>query len=139
MKSSKKIISVLLLFACILSGIILAYTPSFVPNKITTGAELDSLIQLSLDEANLFNEHIRVYNIEMDSSFSRKVYRVRVPSTFSKTSFHLDLHERLYPMGFTSPTRVVFPERDMNIYVEHEGTIFRTIRMITDNSILNEE
>lgn len=139
MKSPKKIISALLLFACILSGIILAYTPSFVPNKITTGAELDSLIQLSLDEADLLRNQVRVYNIEMDSSFSRKIYRVRVPSTFSKTSFHLNLHERLYPMEFTSPTRVVFPEGDMNIYIEHEGTIFRTIRMITDNSILNEE
>lgn len=139
MKSPKKIISALLLFACILSGIILAYTPSFVQNKITTGAELDSLIQLSLDEADLLKNQIRVYNIEVDSSLTRKIYRVRVPSTFSKTSFHLNLHERLYPMEFTSPTRVLFPEGDMNIYIEHEGTIFRTIRMITDNSILNEE
>ncbi len=139
MKSPKKIISALLLLACVLSGIIIAYTPSFVPNKITTGTELDSLIQLSIDEADLLRNQIRVYDVEIDSSFSRKVYRVRVPSTFSKTSFHLDLHERLYPMGFTSPTRVIFPERDMNIYIEHEGTIFRTIRLITDNSILNEE
>ena len=137
--SGKKIISALLLFACVLSGIILAYTPPFVPNKITTNAELDSLVQLSLDEARLLRKQVRVYDVEMDSSFSRKVYRVRVPSTFSKTSFHLDLHERLYPMGFTSPTRVIFPERDMNIYIEHEGTIFRTIRLITDNSILTEE
>ena len=139
MKSPKKIISTLLLFACIFSGIILAYTPSFVPNKITTEVELDSLIQLSLDEADLIRNQIRVYNVEIDSSFSRKVYRVRVPSTFSKTSYHLGLHELLYPMGFTSPTRVVFPEKDMNIYIEHEGTIFRTIRMITDNSILIED
>jgi hypothetical protein len=139
MKSGKKIIAALLLVACILSGIILAYTPSFVSNKITTDSELDSIIQLSFDEARVLRNQIRVYNVEHDSSFSRKVYRVRVPSSFSKTSFHLDLHQRLYPFGITTPSKVVFPERDMNIYIALEGTIFRTIRLITDDYNPNEE
>lgn len=133
MKSPKKIITALLLVACVLSGIILAYTPTFIPNKITTETELDSLILLSFDQANFRNNQIRTFTVEMDSSFSRKVYRVRVSPSFSKTSFHLELHKRFHPLGLSTPSRVVFPERDMNIYIENEGTIFRTIRMITDN------
>tara|TARA_R110000868_G_scaffold37111_15_gene131685 strand:+ start:12339 stop:12764 length:426 start_codon:yes stop_codon:yes gene_type:complete len=136
MKSPKKIIAALLLVACILSGIILAYTPSFIPNKITTEAELDSLIQLSFEDANLISKQIRTFNIEIDNSFSRKLYRVRVPSSFSKTSFHIELHKRFFPIGLTTPTRIVFPERDMNIYIVNKGTVFRTIRFITDNTIV---
>lgn len=135
MKSPKKIITALLLGACILSGIIFVYTPTFVPIKVSTQAELDSLIQLSFEDVGLVSNQIRIYNIEIDTSFSRKVYRVRVPATFSKTSFHLELHKRLHPLGLTTPSRVVFPERDMNIYIENEGTVFRTIRLITDNEV----
>ncbi len=139
MKSGKKIITALLLFACILSGIILAYTPPFVPNKISTGSELDSIIQLTFNEAGLERNQIRTYTVEIDTSFTRKVYRVRVPSSFSKTSFHVELHQRLYPLELTTPSSVTFPEKDMNIYIEHEGTIFRTIRLITDYSNQNGE
>ncbi|MEQ9310089.1 MAG: hypothetical protein RLN90_11610 [Balneolaceae bacterium] len=134
MKYPKKIITALLVVACVLSGIILAYTPTFIPNKITSEAELDSLIQISFVESNLLNNQIRFFTVELDSSFSRKVYRVMVPPSFSKTSFHLQLHKRFHPLGLSTPSRVIFPERDMNIYIENEGTIFRTIRLITDSS-----
>ena len=134
MKSPKKIITSLLIVACILTGIILAYTPDFIPNKISTEAELDSLIQLSFNDSNIRSNQIRLYDIEIDSSFSRKVYRVRVPNSFSKTSFHLELHKRFQPLGLNTPSRIVFPERDMNIYIENIGTVFRTIRLITDNT-----
>ncbi len=139
MKSPKKIITALLLSGCILSGIIYAYTPPFVANKITTEAQLDSLIQLSFNDANIGANQIRTFNVEIDSSFSRKVYRVRVPSSFSKTSFHLELHKRLQPLGLHTPSRIVFPEKDMNIYIEHKGTIFRTVRFITENIETNQD
>ncbi|GAB5409468.1 MAG: hypothetical protein BalsKO_18330 [Balneolaceae bacterium] len=134
MKSPKKIITALLFVACILSGIIIAYSPTFIPNKITSEAELDSLILLTFDDSNLRNNQVRTFTIELDSSFSRKIYRVMVPPSFSKTSFHLDLHKRFHPLGLTTPSRVVFPESDMNIYIEYKSTIFRTIRLITDAS-----
>lgn len=135
MKSPKKIISALLLIACILSGIILAYSPSYVSNNITTEAELDSLIQLSFEDAKLQSNQVRIFTVEMDSNFSRKVYRIQVPSSFSKTSFHLELHKRFYSIGLETPSRVVFPERDMNIYITNEGTVFRTLRFITDDDV----
>lgn len=131
MKSGRKVVTILLLFACLLSAIILAYTPTYVPSTISTEAEMDSLIQLSFEDADLLRGQIRTFNVEIDSSFSRKVYRVEVPPTFSKTSFHLQLHHLLFPLGLNTPTKVVFPEEDMNIYVEYKGTVFRTIRLIT--------
>ena len=137
MSSPKKLITSLLLFACILSGIILAYTPDYIPVKITKIAELDSLIQLSFEDANLETSQIRIYNNKIDD-FNRKLFRVSVPSSFSKTSFHLELHKKFYPFNIKTPARVIFPERDMNIYLEHNGTIFRTIRLVTVDSKPNE-
>lgn len=135
MKSPKRIITALLLVACILSGIIYAYTPKYIPNNVTTEAQLDSLIRLTLEDANILPAQIRTFNVEIDTSFTRKVYRVRVPSSFSKTSYHLELHKEFYPLGLSTPTRVVFPEQDMNIYIVNDDTIFRTIRLITDSEL----
>ena len=139
MKSGKKVLTILLFFACLLSAVILAYTPSYVPNTVSKGAELDSLIQLSFEDADLLRGQIRVFTIKVDSTFSRKVYRIEVPPSFSKTSFHLQLHYRLFPLGLNTPSGVVFPEEDMNIYVENEGTVFRTIRLITKTPTQNED
>ncbi len=138
MKSGKKVVTILLLFACLLSAVILAYTPTYIPNTVNTEAELDSLIQLSFEDADLLRGQIRTFNVEIDSSFTRKVYRVEVPPAFSKTSYHLQLHHRLFPLGLNTPSTVVFPEEDMNIYVEHKGTVFRTIRLITKTPTPNE-
>ncbi|MEQ9265358.1 MAG: hypothetical protein RLN81_09070 [Balneolaceae bacterium] len=134
MKPGKRILAILLVIACILSAIILAATPPVVEKKIYTHSQLDSLIQLSFTEANLRPDQIRSSTVEIDTSFSRKVYRVRVAPSFSKTSFHLMVHKRFYDLGLDTPTRVVFPERDMNIYFSYNDTIIRTIRLITDKS-----
>lgn len=139
MKSGKKIISALLLTACILSGIIFAFSPPYVPNKITTEVELDSLILLSLDDANIPSSQIRSSNVQIDTTFTRKIYRVKVPPSFSKTSFHIELHKLFFPIGLTTPSRIVFPEKDMNIYVVNKGTVFRSIRLITDQSLITQQ
>ncbi|RNC85848.1 MAG: hypothetical protein ED557_03485 [Balneola sp.] len=133
-QNRKKVSIVLLAFCCLIAAVILAYTPTYVPVSVNTEAELDSLIQLSFEDANLLRGQIRTYNVEIDTSFTRKVYRVEVPPEFSKTSFHLDLHHRVFPFGLNTPTTVVFPEEDMNIYIEHKGTVFRTIRLVTGTS-----
>lgn len=139
MSSPKKIITSLLLIACILSGLVFSFTPAYIPSKISTETELDSLIKLSFEDASLLSDQIRTNSIKTDSSFSRKVFRIKVPPTFSKTSFHLELHKKFYSLGITTPARVVFPEENMNIYMVNDGTIFRTIQLITDNSLLTEE
>lgn len=139
MRSGKQILTVLLLLACILSGIILAATPPYQSTRIKNAAELDSLIYLSFGDADFLNNQIRTYNIPLDKVFSRKVYRVQVPPTFSKTGFHIKLHQRMKPFGFDTPSRVVFPDRDMNIFLTYEGTVIRTIRLITSDIPTPEE
>lgn len=138
MKPGKRILTILLVIACILSAIILTATPPVVEKKIYTHAQLDSLIQLSFTEASIRPDQIRAFDVEIDTSFSRKVYRIRVAPSFSKTSFHLKLHKRFYDLGLDTPTRVVFPERDMNIYFSYNDTIIRTVRLITDKSQVEE-
>lgn len=133
-KNRKKVFTLLLVLSCIVSAIILAATPPVVEKKIYTHSQLDSLIQLSFTEADIRSDQIRSSTVEIDTSFSRKVYRVRVAPSFSKTSFHLKVHKRFYDLGLDTPTRVVFPERDMNIYFSYNDTIIRTIRLITDKS-----
>lgn len=133
MKSKRKyIITALLFVACILSGIMFAATPGYKPVHIGTHAELDSLISQSLSDHSIQNSQIRVYTVRDDSTIHRKVYRVRVGPGFSKTSFHLQLHKQFFELGFNTPARVVFPERDMNIYFTYKGTVLRTVRLITD-------
>lgn len=139
MRSGKQLLTVLLLLACILSGIILAATPPYQSTRIKSAAELDSLIYLSFGDANFLNNQIRTYNIPIDTVFSRKVYRIQVPPSFSKTGFHVNLHHRMTPFGFDTPSRVVFPDRDMNIFLTYEGTVVRTIRLLTSDIAIPEE
>ena len=80
--------------------------------------------------AELINHQIsddlyRRYDIEVDSTFSRTVYRVQVPPSFSKTMFHFELHQKLLPYQLNSPAKVILPEKDMNIYIVDRGTIRR--------------
>lgn len=131
MKPGKKTLTGLLVAACILSGIFLAATPKPSYKSVKTEAQLDSLLTTALWEANIPRKAVRTRVIEMDSSFSRKEFRVEVPSGFSKTSFHLQLHHTLMEVDLDCPARLVFPERDMFIYVVNKGTVFRTIRLIT--------
>jgi hypothetical protein len=132
-KNRKKTITILLFLACIVSGIIFASTPPFTPHIVHTHAELDSLILDSFSDHQISDDLVRTYSVDIDTAMIRKIYRVRVSPSFSKTSFHLDLHKKFYDYGFDTPAKVVFPERDMNIYFTYKGTVIRTIRLITDN------
>ncbi|MTI88153.1 MAG: hypothetical protein FH748_09310 [Balneolaceae bacterium] len=134
-KNGKKYITILLVLSCVVSGIILASSPAYKTKSLRSFSTLDSLINLKLEDARILPAHIRPYTIRIDSSFERKVYRVKVPSRFSKTRFHLNLHDALLPYGIESPAKVTLPAHDMDIYVYEENTIFRTIRLQTDSSI----
>lgn len=133
--NGKKIIAFLLLLSCILSGIILAASPEYYVNRLNLNSELDSLIHVQFYNAGIQNLQIREYSVEVDSTFTRKIFRVEVPSQFHKTLFHFRLHKNLYPYGITVPGRVHFPERDMDLYIYSNGTILRTIRFITNNEV----
>ena len=85
----------------------------------------------NLSNLHYNNNNFRKYNIKVDSNFTRTVYRIPVHPSFSKTTFHYSLHKNLSRFDIESPAKVLFPERDMHIYIYDSGTIKRTIRLIT--------
>lgn len=113
------------------SVVILFTAPSYTSNNFGDANDLDSLITSVLRTDLSIEGNYRRYEIEVDSSFTRIVYRVPVHPSFSKTMFHFGLHKELSKFEIETPARVVFPERDMNIYIYDSGTIRSTIRLVT--------
>lgn len=131
-ENSKKIITGLLFVSCVISGIILAATPANPAHRIESGQQLDSLINTHLTNEQISPEQLRTSVIRIDTSFVRKDLRIRVPSHFSKTLFHVGLHKDLRPYNIEAPAVIKFPSRDMHIYISHKGTVLRTLRMTSD-------
>lgn len=97
--------------------------------------QLDSLLNIHFQEALIMPGQIRTTVIRNDSILARKIFRVRVPSRFSKTLFHFDLHKDLHRYDIEVPARVQLPNRDMDIYVYSQNTVLRTIRLTTDTDL----
>ena len=134
---NKKIILVtLLIFACVSSAYLLISIPSTTPMRITSQEQLDEVIQQGLHEQGIANEHIRVYTAIQDSLFTRKVYQIDTPPSFSKTTLHYELHKLLNEYGAQIPGKVQFPEQDLHLYVKVNGTIFRTLRVRTNPDLI---
>ncbi len=131
-KKGKKIVTLLLVLSCVVSGFILAASPSYKIYTIENNQQLDSLISFHLQYSRIMPQQMRVSNIIIDTTFARKEYRVEVPSRFSKTLFHAALDKDLYRYDITAPAKVHFPSRDMDIYIYHTGTVLRTIRLTTN-------
>lgn len=124
-----------MVLSCIVSGIILAASPEVKNYSIENTRQLDSLLNVHFQDALILPEQIRTTNIRMDSVFTRKIFRIRVPSPFSKTIFHFGLHDDLEKYDIEVPARVHLPSRDMDIYIYDQGTVLRTIRLTTDNEL----
>ena len=133
--NAKSILTILLLLSCLVTATILATVPSHTPSKIGLNNGLDSLINNHFEDHFIPKEDIRRFSIEVDTAFTRSVYRVNVPPSFSKTMFHFDLHRTLLNYDITTPARVLFPEQDMNIYIVDKGTVRSTIRLLTTKQI----
>lgn len=131
----KRIVTLLLVLSCIISGIILGASPDYKVYELKDTRQLDSLITLQLQQARILDDHYRMIRIPVDTVFTRKEYRIRVPSHFSKTLFHLDLVKDLKKYDLDLPARVELPSRDMDIYLYYEGTILRTLRLTTDSAL----
>ncbi len=135
----KPIITILLAISCIVSGVILAYSPGTQKINHNAADDLDSLIVSHFVNNSVIGDNFRTYRIEVDTNFTRMVYRVPVPPAFSKTMFHMNLHSSLQKYDIETPARVIFPERNMNIYVHQDGIIRSTIRLITTEPEKKEE
>ncbi|WP_026167277.1 hypothetical protein [Balneola vulgaris] len=130
-RNKKSLTTILLALLCVVSMVILVFAKPIEKIDPSELMDLNELIETKLIEDPVIGSNYRTYKIEVDSSFTRTVYRVPVPPSFSKTVFHFDLHKSLTDLKLASPAKVLFPEKDMNIYVYDGNTIRSTIRLIT--------
>jgi|GEM_PF-1224411 len=128
---------VLLLVICtFLAGALHVQLDPSQSKKLTSTAQLDSLITQTIFDFRLQPEQVRVQTIQHDSLFHRKIYTLRVPPGFSKTTFHLHLNTRLYPLNVTTYGSVEFPERNLELKIVYSQTLHRTIRIHTDSGLI---
>jgi len=103
--------------------------------KLSSQSQLDSLILQAAYDFSL-GPNVRIQTIEVDSVFTRKNYRISVPPGFSKTSFHMHLHRKLYPFQAKIHGNVHFPERNLDLHILYNNTVHRSIFVRTDSDLL---
>ena len=131
-QKKKRLIALLLLVSCVISGIMLFATSEEGAQRLRTLAQADSLIKQELAAFNISDEQILLSATRIDSNFSRKTYHIGLPYQFSKTQFHAELNNRLHKYGVGTPAKVTFPERNVDIHLLYRGTVIRTLAMQTD-------
>ncbi len=136
--NKKLSIVILLLLACAISAYLLISVPKTPTLGFLSQEHLDELIVETLQEEFIPKNQYRVFTAVQDSLFVRKVYRVTTAPGYSKTSFHYALHRKLEPYGVETPARVLFPQKDLHLYVMANQTIHRTIRLVTDPALILE-
>lgn len=130
----KRVFIVLLLaVSCAISIYLLWVVEPVTVYNLQSPQQLDSLITESFREFNVSNAQIRTHSIRIDSSFTRREYLVEVSPTFSKTSFHYQLHKRLWPYNAKTIGHVEFPEKNMQVHVAYNETIQRTIYLYSES------
>ncbi|WP_445665713.1 hypothetical protein [Fodinibius sp. AD559] len=100
--------------------------------RLTSLAQADSLIQQQFSIFNISDDQVSIATTRVDSNFSRKTYYVGLPYRFSKTQFHAELNDALYPFGIRTPARVTFPQKNVDIQLSYRETVIRTISLQTD-------
>lgn len=123
----KKILVWLLFFSC--TTALIFFLNSEPPKKkyLRSISQIDSLITLTLDQHQLTSNQVSVRTVEIDSLFSRRIYQIEIPATFSKTSFHYALHQNIWPYEARTVAQVQFPERNLRIHVLVNNTVHRSL------------
>jgi len=133
----KKIVAVLLGITCLVSGFILAYTPADTIKSLHSLSQLDSIIEEHIISSGLTDTQFQINSIQVDSVLTRKKYRIMVSPGFSKTTFHIKLHQSLAGFDIESPAKVHLTDQNMTIYLYYKNTVIRTVELITDTEISN--
>ena len=132
----RKWIAILLFLSCTAALVLLATAEPVEKRKVLTNAsQIDSLIIVAFQDFRVPSSQIRTQTVAIDSVFSRTVYTVRVPSHFSKTSFHLKLHEHVWPYSVQTSGTVQFPERNLRIHLLYNDTVMRSVHLNTDTRL----
>lgn len=134
-KTKKRLIALLLLVSCIVSTLILVFSPVPAITNLRSFAQADSLIERNLDRFNISAGQIRVSQVRADTHLTRKTYYIDVPPGFAKTLLHADLNRALHPLSVGTPAKVWLPEDEMLIHLAYRGTVFRSLSIRTDPSL----
>ena len=121
-----------MLLACGVSIVVLAYNPDPPARTLTSLDQLDKNILDELDRFNIPNDQIHSNAVHVNDRFSRKNYRVEVAPSFSKTQFHYELQQRLWPLGVQLPAELSLPYNEMRIHLYLDHTVVCSIRLQTD-------
>lgn len=128
----KKLIAILLGISCLIC-IVLLGTEKEEGSTISPAA-VDSLLLKELSAFNIPSEKYQWTRIDVDSSFHRKNYRVKLPLGVSRTWFHSELSRSLHDVNMKTWAKVNVPESTMKIHVISENTILRSVSVETDTT-----
>ena len=123
----KKFVVWLLFLSCIAAFIFFLNTEPPTKKYLRSVSQIDSLITLTLDQHQITSNQVRVRTVEIDSLFSRRIYQIETPPTFSKTSFHYALHQNIWPFEATTVAQVQFPERNLRIHILVNDKVHRSL------------
>jgi len=126
----------LLFISCFFSAALLFTTEPVQTSPLQSAAELDSLIVETLSDFRVGPDQFRTRTTKIDTTFTRITYIVDVPSQFSKTTFHYNLHTKLSHYLLDTHGVVHFPDEDLHIHLIFAETVHRTIQLRT-NPLLN--
>ena len=128
----------LLLISCLTAGYLLYTLEPEPAQHLQSASQIDSLITDTFQEFEFSSNELRRTPVEVDTSFTRIVYRADADPGFSKTTFHYTLAERIFPYDLRTAAVVHFPDEDLHIHVLYNGTVYRTIRLITEESNVDQ-
>lgn len=134
--TKKRLIALLLLISSAICVVMLLYSSDVADQRLQSFAQADSLIQNTLQQFNIDRNQIRVGATSVDSNLVRKTYTIRVPPGFSKTLLHAELNRTFHPLEVRTPASVSLPENQMTIQLTYSGTVFRTLRLQTDDELV---
>lgn len=128
----KRLIVLLLFLSCLLSAALLIATPEAENRRVRSLAQVDSLIQETFVPFNIGERQIDSRYVAVDSTFRRRVFRLTLPASVSKTQLHARMQRTLHPYDISSPSRVKLPGEEMNIHLVWNQTVIRTLHLRTD-------
>lgn len=134
-RNKKYLIVLLLLGACTTSIFLLLSASDSATKRLHSIAQADSLIRGDLNTFNISDRQVRDRSIQINATDTRKIYEVRVPPGFSKTHLHQEIHQTFYEYGIFVPAKVTFPEKNLNIQLLSNNTVFATIKLETDTDL----
>jgi len=101
--------------------------------ELTSPGQIDQSVARVIEQYSL-EQVVEREETKVDSLFSRMMYKIEVPESFSKTSFHIDLQKQLNGYDIVIFGEADFPSGDLWLYVTYRRDLYRTIHLTDQNS-----